>query len=60
MDSLVHNENKRKRKYKNFSKFPKLINKKSKYLEESFLPAEHDKMIFKEAKEEASFRQWFI
>lgn len=36
VDSLVHNEKKRKGKYKNFSKFPKLINKKSKYLEESF------------------------
>ena len=53
----LHEESNRKRKHKSISKVPKFIDQKRKHLEKKLSVAQRDKLLFEEAKEEASFRQ---
>ena len=56
----LHEESNRldnKRKHESISKVPKLIDQKRKHLEKNLSAAQRDKLLFEEAKEEASFRR---
>ena len=56
-DSKLHEEINRKRTHESINKVPKLTDQKRKHLEKNLLAARHDKLLFEEVKEEASFRQ---
>ena len=53
----LHEESNRKRKHESISKVPKFIDQKRKHLEKKLSVAQRDKLLFEEAKEEASFRK---
>ena len=57
VDSQFHEESNRKRKHESIGKVPKLIDQNRKHQEKKLSAAKRDKLLFEEAKEEASFRR---